>query len=130
LTGALPDGVRHEIVRSDKALQSARALLKDQLNEDSVSRAYYAVLHAARAALLARGIASDSHQSTRGMFGLHLVKPDLVSKELARIFTAAQEDRELGDYDVDVIIEPARAAERLRQAEQFVAEIKRFPGMT
>jgi uncharacterized protein (UPF0332 family) len=37
-----------ELTRAKKALSAAKALLEYQLYEDCVSRAYYAVLHAAK----------------------------------------------------------------------------------
>ena len=42
--------------------------------EDAVSRAYYAILHAAKAALFVHDVAVASHASVRRMFGLHLVR--------------------------------------------------------
>ncbi len=47
-----PKNVRAEFARALKALQAAKLLQADRLFEDAVSRAYYAVMHAAKAALL------------------------------------------------------------------------------
>ncbi len=41
-----------ELIRAKKALLAAKTLFENQLYEDCVSRAYYAVLHAAIAALV------------------------------------------------------------------------------
>ena len=46
--------VRKELDRAREALESSRLLLKGGLLVDALSRAYYAVLHAAKAALLAK----------------------------------------------------------------------------
>jgi len=40
-----------ELTRAKKALLAVKTLLEKELLEDCVSRAYYAVLHAAKAAL-------------------------------------------------------------------------------
>jgi uncharacterized protein (UPF0332 family) len=45
------DSSQKELTRAGKALLAAKTLLENQLYEDCVSRAYYAVLHAAKAAL-------------------------------------------------------------------------------
>jgi len=45
-----------ELNRAGKALLAAKTLLENQLYEDCVSRAYYAVLHAAKAALVTTGV--------------------------------------------------------------------------
>lgn len=94
------DVSQKELSRSKKALSAAKALLAYQLYEDCVSRAYYSVLHAAKAALAIEGIEPQSHHAVRRMFGLYLVKTGKIEKDFARILTAEQEDREIGDYNI------------------------------
>ena len=53
--------IRAEWRRAVKAQGAADLLLEEGFYEDAVSRAYYAVLHAAKAALLARNIITESH---------------------------------------------------------------------
>jgi hypothetical protein len=117
--------VEKELVRADKALRSATMLLAEGLLEDAISRAYYAVLHAAKAALAVANVSADSHAGVRRMFCLHLVKDGLIEDEYAGILVSAQEDRELGDYDIDVIIDESRARQRIQDAVRFVNRIKR-----
>jgi uncharacterized protein (UPF0332 family) len=85
--------VDRELKRAKKALKSSKILLDSELFEDSISRAYYSVLHAAKAALSIKGVDTDSHEGVRRMFGLHLVKNGNIGKEFARILVAEQEDR-------------------------------------
>ncbi len=115
-----------ELTRANKALLAAKTLLENQLYEDCVSRAYYAVLHAAKAALAVEGIEPQSHHAVRRMFGLHLVKVGKIEGDLARILAAEQEDREIGDYDIYVEIEHDRALKRVQDAERFVQRIEKF----
>lgn len=114
------------MARARKALAAANMLLQAGLREDAVSRAYYAVLHAAKAALLTVSLNPRSHRSVRSLFGLHLVKTGKLDKGLARILTAEQEDRELSDYDVTIAIGPSRAAQRVRDAAAFVSRISAY----
>jgi len=115
-----------ELIRAKKALLAAKTLLENQLYEDCVSRAYYAVLHAAKAALAIEGVEPQSHHAVRRMFGLHLVKTGKIEKEFARILTAEQEDREIGDYDIHIEIEQDTALKRVRDAEKFVERIEKY----
>ena len=115
-----------ELIRAKKALLAAKTLLENQLYEDCVSRAYYAVLHAAKAALAIEGVEPQSHHAVRRMFGLHLVKTGKIEKEFARILTAEQEDREIGDYDIHIEIEQDTALKRVRDAEKFVERIDKY----
>ncbi|MEE9369827.1 MAG: HEPN domain-containing protein [Sedimentisphaerales bacterium] len=115
-----------ELTRAKKALLAAKTLLENQLYEDCVSRAYYAVLHAAKAALATVGVEPESHHAVRRMFGLHLVKTGKLEKDFAKILTAEQEDREIGDYDIHIEIEKDTAAKRVRDAEKFVKRIEKY----
>lgn len=115
-----------ELNRAQKALLAAKTLLENQLYEDCVSRSYYAVLHAAKAALVKVGVEAESHQAVRRMFGLHLVKTEQIEKRFAEILTAQQEDREIGDYDIYLDIEQDRASKRVLDAEKFIQRIEKY----
>ena len=117
---------KKELVRADKSLQSARMLLENQLYEDCVSRSYYAVLHAAKAALIKNGVEAEPHQAVRRMFGLHLIKTEKIEKHFAEILTAQQEDREIGDYNIYLNIQQERASKRVLDAEKFVKRVEKY----
>ena len=120
------DEANKELQRAKKALKSAQILLNSKLLEDSVSRAYYSVLHAAKAALAVKGINVETHEGVKRMFGLHLVKKGEIGKEYAKILIAGQEDREIGDYAIGIDIPEDRAVKRVDEAEKFLIEIERF----
>jgi uncharacterized protein (UPF0332 family) len=84
------------------------------------------VLHAAKAALIKIGVEAESHQAVRRMFGLHLVKTEQIEKHFAEIFTAQQEDREIGDYNIYLNIQQERAAKRVLDAERFIQRIEKY----
>ena len=115
-----------EMERAGKALRAAEILAKEELYEDCVSRAYYAVLHAARAALLTVPVFPESHSAVRRLFGLHLVKGGPIERKFAVILTAEQEDREMGDYGVGLVFPHERALTRLDEARMFLQRIKYF----
>ena len=117
---------RRELDRARKALLAAKTLVENQLYEDCVSRAYYAVLHAAKAALATKDIEPESHNAVKRMFGLHLIKTGEIEKDFAKILTAEQEDRAIGDYNIYIEIEQDRALKRVRDAEKFVERIEKY----
>jgi len=63
--------IEAEIDRAKEALTAAKNLFEDGLFADSISRAYYAIFHAARAVLLTKEIDTDTHSGAISMFGLH-----------------------------------------------------------
>ncbi|OGW03239.1 MAG: hypothetical protein A2Z59_07735 [Nitrospinae bacterium RIFCSPLOWO2_02_39_17] len=115
-----------ELARARKSLLAAKILLQKELFEDCVSRAYYAVLHAAKASLFSSEIEVNTHDGVRSMFSLHLVKNGKIEKEFAKILTAEHEDREIGDYEIDIPIEEERARQRVKEAEKFVRRIEQY----
>ena len=116
----IPGYAIRELERAGKSLLAAKILLEKGLSEDSVSRAYYAVLHSAKAALYINGIESKTHEGVRKMFGLHLVKTGKIEKEFSDIITEEQEDRTISDYDVEIEINEERAEQRFYEAKRFV----------
>ena len=64
--------IRAEWNRALKSLGAAETLYDQKYYEDSISRAYYAVLHAAKAALLVNEVLAKSHSAVRNLFSQKL----------------------------------------------------------
>lgn len=118
--------IQAEWKRALKAHGAAKTLLETGFYEDAVSRAYYAVLHAAKAALLARDIAAESHAAVRRLFGKELVQPGLLENEWAIILAQAQDERALADYDVELTFSSEVAQDRVKDAHRFLERIRAF----
>jgi len=118
--------VQAEWRRSLKAQGAAELLLEAGFYEDAVSRAYYAVLHAAKAALLARDIVTESHTAVRRLFGKELVQPGLLEKEWAMILAHEQDERASADYDVELSFSREIATQRVNDARRFLERICSF----
>jgi len=118
--------VQAEWRRSLKAQGAADLLLEADFYEDAVSRAYYAVLHAAKAALLARDIVTESHTAVRRLFGKELVQPGLLEKEWAMILAHEQDERASADYDVEISFSQEVAAQRVEESRNFSERIRSF----
>lgn len=73
---------------------------RDGFYADAVSRAYYAILHAAKAALQLQGIAAESHAAVKRLFGLHLVQTSLIEADWGSVAGESLDLRLTADYDV------------------------------
>ena len=91
--------------RARESAQAAETLTRDGLYADAISRAYYAILHAAKAALHVHDVAAESHPAVRRMFGLHLVKAGEMESEWSAYLTESLDDRLAADYDVEISFE-------------------------
>lgn len=118
--------IQAELERAKKSLKSAEVLLNEKLYEDSISRSYYAVLHAAKAALLSKGVEVDSHEAVKRLFGMHLIKTGEIGKQYGMILREEQDDRLMADYNVGFLPEEERVFRRLEDARDFVDTIELF----
>ena len=112
--------------RAIKALRAAETLSDNGLPEDAVSRAYYAVLHAARAALMSKGVTARTHTGVRRQFGTELVGAGDIEAEWAKTLARVQSARESADYDTATDLPEQRAAEIVTQARRFVERLGKY----
>jgi len=118
--------IEAEIDRAKEALTAAKNLFEDGLFADSISRAYYAIFHAARAVLLTKEIDPDTHNGAISMFGLHFVKNGLIEERFGRIFNEAKDARELGDYIVTKEFTKEETGKRVEQATEFLQRMEGY----
>ena len=110
--------------RANEALRGSGILLKERELHGSVSRAYYCVFHAAEAVLYSKGIKAKSHAGLRSLFGEHIVKPGIMSREFADILRDAFSARQLSDYEVYADIGFEEVTALITRAEQFLNAAK------
>lgn len=118
--------VQRELDRAQQALRAAALLHEQGLFADAVSRSYYAILHAARAALLSHEVIAESHAGLRRLFGSTLVHPGLLEAKWARILATAQDRRAAADYNSQLQWDDAASRQLLDDARSFVARIEGY----
>ena len=121
-----PENVLAEFERAKKALRAAQVLHAGGLLEDAASRSYYAVMHAAKAALLVHDAIAESHAAVRRLFGAVLVRPGLVEEEWASVLAKEQDRRIAADYDVGVAWESEAVSRLIEEAGAFVQRIQNY----
>lgn len=102
-------------------------LYEDGIYDDAISRAYYAMFHAATALLLKKGVTARTHSGLLTMFSLHYVKSGEIAKEYFDILSESKELRENGDYepyfeghDEEARLALANAKKFLKKAEEIL----------
>lgn len=109
--------------RAEECRQAAELCLRNGFYADSISRSYYAVLHAARAALALHDITVTNHRGLAGMFGLHVVQAGSVEGHWGSVIGQLSALRQDADYNVRVIFVAADAANVYGQADAFANRI-------
>jgi uncharacterized protein (UPF0332 family) len=115
-----------EWLRAYASLQAAENLTRDGLYADAISRAYYAILHAAKAGLHVHDVAAESHPAVRRMFGLHLIKSEEIEPQWSAYLTASLDDRLAADYDVETEFSRKEATTECVRAREFLKRIKQY----
>lgn len=112
------ENIRLELARAEELFGAARALVVAGFASDAVSRAYYAVFHLIRAALLSRGLEPRSHGGA-----LRLLNTELTRKghlpAFSKLVSGLQRSREAADYEAAVSFTLAEAEAALADAESF-----------
>jgi len=95
-------------------------LTREALYSDAISRAYYAILHGAKAALQIHKVAAESHPAVRRMFGLHLVQSGEMEPEWSAYLTESLDDRLAAGYDAETSFSKKEATSEFRARETFL----------
>ena len=112
--------------RAVTSLGAAEVLMQSGYSEDSVSRSYYAVLHAAKAALFVHDIDASSHAGVNRMFSLHLVRSDEIEKKWAKVLSETVDDRLDADYGLTDRFSAEVAQSVYERAKAFVDRVREY----
>lgn len=119
-----------ELKVAEEMLVDANILFAQDRIRSAVNRAYYGIFHAAKAVLLKHNIKTKSHAGALSMFGSEIVKKGLVDKKFWKYFNQAYNLRQTSDYDSsESIILKEESEDTIKNAEEFVNEMKRFVGV-
>ncbi|MDY6789585.1 MAG: HEPN domain-containing protein [Candidatus Nanohaloarchaea archaeon] len=96
--------------------------------EDAISRAYYAMYHAAKLLLESENIHAKTHAGLIRMIGKEFIKPGRIEESLGKALSMAEEDRETADYDIDIEFTEEEAEETIEDAQRFVEKARKLVG--
>jgi uncharacterized protein len=115
------------LARATDDLATARDNVAHGHWRGAVNRAYYAVFHAASAALLQLDIERARHAGVQAAFSTFLVRPGLIEPEFGQLYSRIRQAREMQDYDVTAVALTLAETERLvSDAERFVTRVKSY----
>ncbi len=120
------DLAQYRIQSADERLKAARVLMKSGLFRDAISRAYYSVFQAARAALATKTLDARKHSGVISLFNQHFVKSGILPKDYGKILKSAKDMRHASDYDDFYLVTKEEAQEAIGNAERFINGIREF----
>jgi len=120
------DLIRYRLESAEESIASAWSEARAGRGRFAINRAYYACFYAASAVLLQKGKKFVKHTGVREAVHRDLIIAGLIAKEFGqtydRLFTARHE----ADYGEIIHVDKQKVQYDIKQAEQFVAEIKRL----
>lgn len=122
----LKEKIRLELERGAESLKSAGILFREELFDESVSSAYYAMFHSVKALLLTINEEPSTHQGVVTLFSLHFIKPHLIEEEYNDLFIEAKDDREDSDYDITRKFTKTEAEDKFSAAQKLVSRINNY----
>ncbi len=109
---------------AEDKLVHAHQIFEIDLYNDTVSRAYYAMFYATKAALLSKGVDLRRHSASIAKFRELFVITGQVEAEYLHFLGQAQSARERSDYVPFAPISRQGAEEVLHAAESFIAKVR------
>lgn len=110
--------------RAEDSRQVAHLCLLHGFYADAIARSYYAVLHAARAALVVHDVdPGRRHRALSNLFGLHIVQSGLVERRWGSVIGRLAALRMAADYNVSLTFSEADAASACQHADAFNSRI-------
>jgi len=110
--------------RARESIEAVRVEIGSGLYNHAVADAYYAMLHAARAALASIGLSFSSHGATQGAFGREFALPGILPAHLHRYLINAERARRAATYDYDASMTEEYARDWLQRAQEFVDRVE------
>ncbi|MBN2321896.1 MAG: HEPN domain-containing protein [Acidobacteria bacterium] len=121
------DEGRYWLARANNALSASEALVSEELFDDAISRAYYAMFYATKALLIRDGVAAGSkHSAVVAAFGREYAKTGKIEPRYHQMLIEDFEWRQKADYDVFWHADRDTARGRVADAREFVSKISKI----
>ena len=117
--------IKRQLEFADSALSDAEYLIEGSRYNSAANRAYYAMFHAALAAIESVGVERPrTHADTIFLFGRHLVTSGLLNETFAGDLQNASDLRQLSDYNVYTEVREEQIDASVTKARAFVEGIE------
>lgn len=118
--------IKERFKLADRFLKTAKLTLKHGDLRSAADRAYYAMFHAAAAALHKKDITAKSHRGIIQKFGEVYIKSNEFDRELGKALQRAFSLRQASDYDVYPEPDEEQVTAMVEKAQEFVNRLKQL----
>jgi uncharacterized protein (UPF0332 family) len=120
--------VRKDLRRCEEALYSAETLLEENLYQESISRAYYGVIHAAMLYLAESGTNTRRPDEAEELFNKSFIQTASLDSELYSLFVSVRRTKIESERNFLVRYSAEEAREAFQKARDFLDRTHRHFG--
>ncbi|MCH7675343.1 HEPN domain-containing protein [candidate division KSB1 bacterium] len=108
------------------AFKEANLLCEEGLCYGAISRAYYSMFYLTQAVLTTKDLSRKKHSAVISAFAEHFIKQGLLSKDLHSKIRQAFDERNVADYEVEILKSEEDSIEILNYALEFSEQVTPF----
>lgn len=116
----------YRLAKAKQYLDDAKKTLAMEMYDTAANRSYYAIFHAARAALALDGLDFKKHSGVISNFQMKYIKSGIFDKQLSNIIKSAFSLRTESDYEDFYVISKADVENQVSEAEVFFRAISEY----
>lgn len=120
------DEINEFFKKAEKKLQSSKILYNAEDYSNSVSLSYYAMLLVSKALLIKKGENTNKHSGIIKRFGKIYVHENNFNQNIYKYLTKTQSLRNQSDYEAIDDITKQIAKTKIKEAEEYMEEAKKF----
>ena len=117
---------KNRICKAEENLQASITMFEKEFYNFSINRSYYAVFDAIRAINALDNFDSSKHSGVISYFNQNYVKTEIFNSNTSKIIKKASLLREKSDYEDFYCATKQEAKECIKEATNFVNEVKNY----
>jgi len=115
-----------KMIERKGAFKEANLLCEEGLCYGAISRAYYSMFYLTQAVLTTKDLSRKKHSAVISAFAEHFIKQGLLSKDLHSKIRQAFDERNVADYEVEILKSEEDSIEILKYALEFSEQVTPF----
>lgn len=116
----------YRLSKAKNDLKDAQKTLELEMLDTAANRSYYAIFHAARAAMALDGQDYKKHSGVISNFQKDYIKTEIFDKVMSNIIKSAFDMRSDSDYEDFYVVPKEDVVKQVEEAEYFINKIEKY----
>ena len=116
--------IKYRIDRAKQTFNEVEIMLQNSLWNTAVNRLYYTCFYAVTSLLIKMDIKAYTHTGIKQMFGLHIILPNIISPDVAKIYNELFDKRHKGDYEDFFYFDEDSVKKLVKPTKELIIQIE------